>query len=320
MTLGRFRLLEQSSPPGVRRDWRFHQALYRAYADAYVQERLSHNVNLYDRAMACLHEAESIGSQRAMAQADELLRRVDSESVAPELLARCRELAEALFQGIGAQLSVARHDAIALERGASLDTLDVPLTDARWLREQLIPVTRLGEESERLAGIAALLHRRDPGQGGFYDDLGDPRHQPHLVVGPGWEEDPASYRSPLVGFAYRGRGSEGTAPHAWWHHAETLYDYPLQMHYHGLDKNAAYRVRAVYGRERGGATIRLDAEDHEVHGPIERPFEPVEFPIPREATEDGELTLTWRGVQGRGGNGRGCQVAEVWLIREQDRR
>ena len=42
----------------------------------------------------------------------------------------------------------------------------------------------------------------------------------------------------------------------------------------------------------------------------------MEFDIPREATRNGSLTLTWTVEPGRGGNGRGCQVAEVWLIRK----
>ena len=43
---------------------------------------------------------------------------------------------------------------------------------------------------------------------------------------------------------------------------------------------------------------------------------PLEFDIPREATRDGTLDLDFTAEPGRGGNGRGCQVAEVWLIRK----
>ena len=35
-----------------------------------------------------------------------------------------------------------------------------------------------------------------------------------------------------------------------------------------------------------------------------------------EATTGGVLDLRWYGVPGRGGAGRGCQVAEVWLIKK----
>ena len=33
----------------------------------------------------------------------------------------------------------------------------------------------------------------------------------------------------------------------------------------------------------------------------------------------GELTLRWYREPGQGGNGRGCQVAEVWLIKQHDK-
>lgn len=41
---------------------------------------------------------------------------------------------------------------------------------------------------------------------------------------------------------------------------------------------------------------------------------PVEFDLPAEATRTGELRLIWSRPPGLGGNGRGVQVSEVWLI------
>jgi hypothetical protein len=43
--------------------------------------------------------------------------------------------------------------------------------------------------------------------------------------------------------------------------------------------------------------------------------EPVEFVIPQQATATGTLTLEWTRTPGLGGNGRGTQVSEVWLIK-----
>jgi hypothetical protein len=42
----------------------------------------------------------------------------------------------------------------------------------------------------------------------------------------------------------------------------------------------------------------------------------LEYYIPREATRDGKLNLTWYRTQGLGGNGRGCAVAEIWLVKK----
>jgi hypothetical protein len=57
-------------------------------------------------------------------------------------------------------------------------------------------------------------------------------------------------------------------------------------------------------------------EKQEIHAPLTKLYQPVEFDLPPEATAGGVLDLRWYGVPGRGGAGRGCQVAEVWLIKK----
>ncbi len=47
-----------------------------------------------------------------------------------------------------------------------------------------------------------------------------------------------------------------------------------------------------------------------------KPIAPIEFEIPKAATQSGELNLSWSREASLGGNGRGNQVAEVWLIKE----
>lgn len=87
-----------------------------------------------------------------------------------------------------------------------------------------------------------------------------------------------------------------------------------------LDTEATYRIRIVYTGDRFDTRIRLMAEGVEVHPWLKKrePIQPVEFDVPRAATADGTLDLTWSQEPGRGGNGRGCQVAEVWLIRARN--
>jgi len=102
-------------------------------------------------------------------------------------------------------------------------------------------------------------------------------------------------------------------------HAESLYDAPLQMRYIGLDDKAGYKIRVVYGGDDFRHKIRLVADEGiEIHPYIAKPFpiEPMEFAIPPGVIKKGELLLTWSGEQGLGGNGRTCQVSEVWLIRD----
>jgi hypothetical protein len=314
-TLARFRLMERDASPAVKLNWRFQQALYRAYYDGYVRARLRHETDAQAAARAKLVDAKATGSVKTMAEAEAILDRAAREPAGRELRIRAGELAEALFQSIHAQLSVRKYQAIATERGATLDTIDMPLADAAWLKKQFAEVRKLPDEAARLARLNAVLHRTDAGPGGFYDDLGDPKRQPHLVRGPGWEKDPAYYVSPLVGFGFRGTGP-GDLPRAWWHHAETLYDHPLAVRYPEVDPKARYRVRVVYGGERT-RKVRLVANDQwEVHGYLSKPLRELEFDVPPAATAGGSLTLTWTPEPGSGGTGRGCQVAELWLLKK----
>ena len=106
---------------------------------------------------------------------------------------------------------------------------------------------------------------------------------------------------------------------SWIDHAETLFDNPLQVHYTDLDPTAHYKVRVVYAGDNLKKKMRLTASGGlEVHPFLTRPFpfRPLEFPVPPGAFQDGTLTLTWHGQPGLGGNGRNCQVSELWLIKQ----
>jgi hypothetical protein len=306
-TLGLFQSIERNASPALRLNWRFQQALYRAYYDAYTRRRLIYETGLEQSALAALRTE---GPQ----QAEAILDRAVTERTAPELRARIFELAEALFQSIRMQLSVTRYQAISVDRGANLDTVDAPLNNRMWLKARFAALRDLPDDAARRAGIEQILHWTDPGPGGFYDDLGNLEAQPHLVRGLPYEKDPAFRESPLVGFA----GNAGWRS-SWWTHAESLYDAPLRMHYDGLDPNAAYKVRVVYAGDSPRVRIRLDAADGIMVHPLmakPTPMRPVEFNLPRKATGKGTLDLTWHREEGLGGSGRGCQVSEVWLIKQ----
>ena len=130
-TLAQFQAMEHAAPPPVLRNWRFQQALYRAYYDAYTRKRLLYETTLEDEAMRKLRDTRDTAAPRR-----HILDRAVEQPVAPEWHARIFELAEALFQSIGMQLSVPRYKAIGVDRGASLDTLDVPLNNRLWLERR----------------------------------------------------------------------------------------------------------------------------------------------------------------------------------------
>src|SRR5207249_1857101 len=72
-TLAQFRSMERAATPAMLANWRFQQALYRAYYDAYVRNRLIRETALAARAMELLDAAPRTGSLVAMRQAESTL-------------------------------------------------------------------------------------------------------------------------------------------------------------------------------------------------------------------------------------------------------
>ncbi len=317
-TLQQFQTMEANASPKLLLNWRFQQALYRAYYDAYVRSRLIYETALEDQALQQLRAAVQIGSLQAIDKAEKVLDRVVTDPPSPQWRARVFELGDALFKSIRMQLSVQRHKAIAVERGANLDTIDTPLNNRNWLKKRFAAIRELDDEQQRLAEIDKIVNWTNPGPGGFYDDLGDPARQPHLVRGRGAKLDPQYFESSLLATNVRW-GKIPDKPFSWWRHAGAMKDAPLTMQYNDLDPKAKYRLRVCYSGDMPPIKIRLTADEvYEIHPLIDKSMpEPLfEFNIPPEATADGELTLQWFREPGIGRNGRGCQVAEVWLIKK----
>jgi hypothetical protein len=260
-----------------------------------------------------------------MNEAEAIMDQAVTRPVATDLRVRVLELGDALFQSIRMQLSVEKHQAIAVDRGANLDTLDYPLNNRPWLKQQFAHIRQRTSEAERLKALDEILNWSNPAPGGFYDDLGNIAAQPHLVRGRPYVEDPAFLESPHVGFEEGDVVDEpdekpdGALPYAWLNHAESMNDSPLSLRYTSLDTTAQYEVRVVYGGDSPKKTHRLTASNGvEIHPLMVKPWpvRPIVFDIPPAAITNGELTLNWTRQPGLGGNGRGCQVSEVWLLKK----
>jgi hypothetical protein len=313
-TLEQFQTMERNSTRETRLNWRFQQALYRAYYDAYVRRRSLDETAQEEAAMDELRRAQNSGAMESMSRAQQILDRSVAGHPAEDWRGRVFELAGALFDSIRMQLSVEKYHAISVDRGATLDTIDRPVNSRVWLDQRFAEIRKMETEADRLAAVDEILNWTNPGPGGFYDDLGDTAAQPHLVRGGDYASDPAFLNSPHVAF-----GGVGSYRKSFWTHAASLNDAPLGMRYTGLDPAAQYKIRVVYGGDSPRQKIRLVANGAvEIHPFIAKPVphRPIEFDIPREATRTGVLNLAWTREPGQGGNGRGCQISEVWLIRK----
>jgi hypothetical protein len=315
VTLAQFQDLERRASPQLKLNWRFQQALYRAYYDAYLRARLTDETARERRALEFLANARSGNPLSAIAAAETALTIEPNARAGTALRARVFELAEALFQSVRMQLSVPRYAAIDAGRGANLDLIDRPITNADWLLKRFAAIRALDTDVARRTAIDEILNWSNPGPGGFFDDLGDPENRPHLVPGAGFDKDPAFFHTVRTGF-----GSRRNTPWrvSWYRHAEALYGNSIQLRYPALDPSAHYKVRFTQSGDSTPRATRLVANGKiEIHPMRKKDSEvkPVEFDIPAEATAGGTLTLEWQANPEESGNGRFVQIAEVWLIR-----
>ena len=338
-TLRQFQAIEDAASPRDLLNWRLQQGLYRAYYDGYIRRRLLHETEIENQAAEKLEEIRRVGIRPApldidsgepsrrtseldvsgvLEEAEAIVERGLTERVSEDWRSRILELGEALFQSIRMQLSVERYQAEAVSRGANLDTLDAPITNLLWLRRRIREIRAFASEAEQMKAVHEILNWTNPGLGGFYDDLGNLSRHPHLVRGLGADADPEFRASSLVGFDYPDEFGD-QRPISWKRWAESLFDAPLELRYTGLDPRGHYRVRVVYSGDEPAVLIRMRCNGNvEVHAYMHKPWppRPLEFDIPPQATAGGELSLIWNRPPGLGGNGRGCQVAEVWLFRK----
>jgi hypothetical protein len=305
VTLRQFQELERKATPQQKLNWRFQEALYRAHYDAYLRTRLLDETERERKALDRL--PFSIDAAEKELAVDPLNR------AGTPLRARVFELAEALFQSIHMQLSVPRYAAISPGRGANLDLIDRPITDAPWLQMRFSQIKAMEKDTDRQTAVQQILNWTNPGAGGFYDDLGDPANRPHLDPGVGFEKDPAFAHTIRTDFS---SGNRTPKRIAWHRHGDALYGNSLHLNYEGLDPNAHYKVRYIQPSE--ARPTRLVANGKwEIHAmqKAEANEKMAEFDIPAEATTGGKLTLEWQANPEEAGNGRFVQVCEVWLIR-----
>ena len=199
-----------------------------------------------------------------------------------------------------------------------MDSLNVPLNDSRYIQTCLKKVKSLKTGEEKCAAVYELLHRTDPGPGGFYDSFESfSSCWERLEEKPEYQKDPAYLDIPLPSFLLQSSFAEEDVPLAWRTNVYTLYQKPLIVTYQGLDSEADYWYRATYGRYHT-IDLSLDAgENGEIplHGPvhIDRSFCTVSLQLPKEAYRSGRLVLrlSVQDVQ------RGPNVSEIMITKRR---
>ncbi len=115
--------------PFLNENWRFLQLLMRAECDKLLRSRRLFELELIRRARRAAFdgELEAVREFLELEPGEEYL----------ELRADISRIAQRLFRLIGMQLDVEHYGADSWERGAILETIDLPVTDREWLLGRL---------------------------------------------------------------------------------------------------------------------------------------------------------------------------------------
>lgn len=309
-----FLALSASAKP----DWRWHSLLYRDTYDRYLQIKRGRELEAEQEALRSLRGEGTAASRVATARQALSAGVPDGEERL--LHQQLEQLAGQLFHEIGLQLSVPKYGASNWERGANLDRIDTPLNDRSWLEHAMGQALQASSDVDREARLMRIADWQTPPAGSFYDDLGDPTNEAHLVRGASWLQDPEMYHRAIDGIADRTLAQDWRL--SWLSYAETLYEDPLSLHYEDLDPEASYTLRVTQAGEDYSLPMSIVANGLVAQSLRMRRTNPEEFvvPIPQEALQGRTLTISWLRQPGAGGSGRGGQVAEVWLLKSAKRK
>ena len=145
--------------PVLSDNWRFMLFYFRACCDKLVLERLKFENSLIDDAKFYLKKSE-------ICKAKDVLN-TDYPDFYNNLHSEIFELGEKLFNLIGIQLDVEHYHTDNWERGATLDTIDRPITDRFWLLNRISYCENL-PENEQSSFITRLLNRNTVAPDEYY--------------------------------------------------------------------------------------------------------------------------------------------------------
>ena len=200
-----------------------------------------------------------------------------------------------------------------------------------WLKRQLERALS-ATENERNELLEMIPGYENPGEGGFYDNLGTFNPAPHVEFG-----YPYDHGQPYV----QNMLSEENRPSQRSMHYTQDEQQGVTLHYRNLDPDAKYKIRFTlvrpwfqerYAMRMNQHSESIYADDSLLEENVELPLQMSDFfvyDIPADATSDGDLVIRLEKAadvangdrvsveQWRNSGGWGTIVSEVWLIKKK---
>lgn len=199
-----------------------------------------------------------------------------------------------------------------------------------WLKRQLERARAEDDAADKRDLLNMIVAYENPGEGGYYDNLGTFNPAPNVVKGYPYDHG-QPYVAPML--------DEGNRPSQRSMHFTQDEAQGVSLHYRGLDPGAAYTIRFTlvrpwyqdrYAFRMNQKSESIYADDLMIANNIEIPLQMSDFftfAIPKEATQDGEVVIRFEKApdvangdrvtveQWRNSGGWGTIVSEAWLMK-----
>lgn len=276
--------------PELSKNWRWQMNLLRAVYDAYLRRRLLEDTQAEADANAALRRGEVTPARQALA------RPTKETALRQQILDPCDQL----WLSINLQSSVEKYKSRDAQRGAIRDFVDLPLNNRWWLEDEIAKAEKL-PETQRNLRLLELANWESPGEGSFYDDIGNIAKMPHVERDT--DEDEAT---PLFWWRNDGYSRERRS----W----LVTQWPHKMVYEGLDPKFEYTVRTTgYGQ----ALLKINGKRVQPVKDGKQIGEFKEFTVPPSELTNGRIVLTWdkAGDEAHLNWRNRSRLSEVWLLR-----
>ncbi len=294
--------------PFLNDNWRFNLCLFRAICDYLVRTRRLFELSL-------LEDSRYFLKERNLTKAKAVLE-TELPNSYKEQRGRLDTIAAALFEQIGIQLDCENYHAQSYERGATLETIDLPITDRLWYLNRLAYAETL-PENEKYDFIDRLLNRDKVEDDETYFSLAL-----HGFDALGLRQEGEFYINFL---GDRPKSNDGTVPMS----MLKLYDHhSLKANIGGFTKDTDYILKIVYNSKSKvealkhhkivanntviyeGAPYGGERDENFDKEMLSEGFESASYVLPKEVLSSGVLELEMTEPIA------GFQLCEFWITKK----
>lgn len=307
------------SPNLMKNNWLWCMYMQKGALDRYVQLSVQYQMNLQNEVEEMISGALKSGKykpaiEKALERINSLHDKNDEMQILHATAAKLGEESNKIFGVRNDGYFNLTHDYIGLG----------------WLKRQLQRASD-GSKAKRVELLAMITDYENPGEGGYYDNLGTANKAENVVFG-----YPYDHGQPYVAQML----SEENRPSQRSMHFTQNEDQGVTLSYRDLNPNGSYKIRFTlvrpwyqdrYAERMVQKSESIYADGKLIADNIELPLQMSDlftFVIPKSATEDGALEIRFEKApnvatgdrvyveQWRNSGGWGTIVSEVWLMKE----